>query len=455
MIYALLKVLSQLTVWGYFRRVKIVGKSSIHKTGPYLFLANHPSAFMDPIVVATSVKPSVYFIAAGEYVGKGFKGWFFQKVLHMIPVYRPSTRPEEAHKNKDMFLKFHEHLANQGALLIFPEGVSLTEKKLKPLKMGAARIAIGAELQHALKLNIPIIPIGLNYSDPHQFRSDLFVKIASPIYVRDFIKNPLDFEKITELEAIDLARELTEHLEKVMRSTILHIDTEDDEVLLSKLKAVFSSEVKHQFNIQYDDQEEELEMQKDFLKAIHYYKQKEPTAFTSVLLKVDNYLDILNKNGLSDKDIGQFKQRYFYRRVSTYILGIPFFLFGLINNYIPYWAVGAIANRIKIGETFQGSIVLALGLFIFAGWYTGIAILVGLLGLGWYALFYPILCYVFGLYALVYATAIGQSLSRRRLRKLVSANSGLIRDLIEQRRAIIKEISAVQEAYLAQKSSIN
>lgn len=116
MIYALLKVLSRLTVWGYFRRVKIVGKSCIPKDGPYLFLANHPSAFMDPIVVATSIKPSVYFIAAGEYIGKGFKGWFLQKVLHMIPVYRPSTRPEEAHKNKDMFLKCHEHLAKKGAL---------------------------------------------------------------------------------------------------------------------------------------------------------------------------------------------------------------------------------------------------------------------------------------------------------------------------------------------------
>jgi len=451
MIYAFLKVLSQLTVWGYFRRVKIVGKSTIPAEGPYLFLANHPSAFMDPIVVATSVKPSVYFIAAGEYVGRGLKGWVFQKILHMIPVYRPSTRPEEAHKNKDMFLKCHEHLANHGALLIFPEGVSLTEKKLKPLKTGAARIAIGAELEHALKLNIPLIPIGLNYSNPHQFRSDLFVKIAPPIYVKDFIQDASNFSGLSEQEAIDLARTLTDHVEKVMRSTILHIDTEDDEALLTKLEAVFSSEVKRQFNIAYDDQEEELEMKKDFLKAIHYYKKKDRDAFNNSLEKVDTYLDLLNENGLSDKDIGEFKKRYFYKRVGTYILGIPFFLFGSIHNYIPYRLVGIITNRLKVGETFQGSIVLALGLFIFVGWYVGLAILAGFLGLGWYALLYPILCYVFGLYALVYSTAIRQSLSRRRLRKLVSSNSRLIEDLLIKRYEIVTEIKAVQTAYLLQK----
>ena len=79
MIFALLKILSRLTIWGYFRRVKIVGREKIPKTGPYIFVANHPSAFMDPIVVASSLQPQVYFIAAGEYVGKGLKGWFFSE----------------------------------------------------------------------------------------------------------------------------------------------------------------------------------------------------------------------------------------------------------------------------------------------------------------------------------------------------------------------------------------
>ena len=88
MIYAILKILSRLTIWGYFRKVKIVGRERIPKSGPYLFVANHPSAFMDPIVVASSIRPPVYFIAAGEYVGTGLKGWFFNKALHTLFAFK-------------------------------------------------------------------------------------------------------------------------------------------------------------------------------------------------------------------------------------------------------------------------------------------------------------------------------------------------------------------------------
>ncbi len=61
-----------------------------------------------------------------------------------------------------------------------------------------------------------------------------------------------------------------------------------------------------------------------------------------------------------------------------------------------------------------------------------------------------ILFYAFGLYALVYSTAISQSLKRRILRKLVLADGTLIRDLIKLLKAIIKEISEVHQADLAQ-----
>ncbi len=452
MIYALLKILSRLTIWGYFRKVKIVGKENVPAEGPYIFVANHPSAFMDPIVVATSIKPSVYFIAAGEYVGKGVKGWFFQKALHMIPVFRPSTRPEEAHKNKDMFLKCHEHLTKRGALLIFPEGVSLTDKKLKPLKTGTVRIALGAEQANDFELNIPIIPIGLNYSDPHQFRSDLFVKIGAPIYIKSYINAVADFNALTEEGEIEFTKKITEDIEIQMRRTIVHVETNDDEILLEKLNAVFSTEVKRQFDIKYNDQEGEFEMQKDFLKAIHYYKKKDVESFNATLEKVDNYLQTLEKYGLSDKDIGQFRSRYTYRRVTTYFLGFPFFLVGLITNYLPYRIVGMIVDRIRMNVNFQGSMALALGLFLFLFWYLGLSILAASAGLGLMSILVAIPCYIFGLYALVYQTAFRHSTARKRLRKVVKQNQVLVNTLLNQRAEIVSQIASVQAAYLLQKN---
>ena len=135
-----------------------------------------------------------------------------------------------------MFVKCYEHLSKKGALLIFPEGLSLTEKKLKPLKTGTVRIAIGAEEQHAFELGVPIIPIGLNYSDPHSFRSDLFVKIGKPIYVNELLEQDQRTDKDYQIAQ---TREITELIQEKMQTTILHLDSEEEEELLDKLETIF------------------------------------------------------------------------------------------------------------------------------------------------------------------------------------------------------------------------
>lgn len=444
MIYAILKILSRLTIWGYFRKVKIVGRERIPKTGPYLFVANHPSAFMDPIVVASSIRPPVYFIAAGEYVGTGLKGWFFNKALHTIPVYRPSTRPEDAHKNKDMFVKCYEHLTKKGALLIFPEGISLTEKKLKPLKTGTVRIAIGAEELHAFELGVPIIPIGLNYSDPHSFRSDLFVKIGHPIYVNELLE--VDKREDKEYQ-ITKTREITELLQEKMQATILHLDSEEEEELLEKLETIFYRDVKAQLGVAYKDQLGEFKIQKDFIDAIKHFKKNDSELFVATEKKVDDYIEQLSKHNISDKDIGEFGNRFRFRRVGSYILGLPFFIFGFIHNILPYKLVGILTRNIKMEVTFAGSMSLAIGLFSFLLWYVGVSVTLGKLFLGWWALLYPVLMYITGLYALLYSTAIQNSNQRKNLRGLAKTNRSELSKLMSQRAAIIDVFMNWQKEY--------
>jgi 1-acyl-sn-glycerol-3-phosphate acyltransferase len=52
--------------------------------------------------------------------------------------------PRLMQQNDEIFSKCFEHLKNNGAILIFPEGISLTNRQLRKIKTGAARIALGA-----------------------------------------------------------------------------------------------------------------------------------------------------------------------------------------------------------------------------------------------------------------------------------------------------------------------
>jgi len=66
MLYRIFKWLFLLAVRGYFRSIHIKGLENIPTSGPIVFVANHNSAFMDPIILAVHIKRSLFFLARGE-----------------------------------------------------------------------------------------------------------------------------------------------------------------------------------------------------------------------------------------------------------------------------------------------------------------------------------------------------------------------------------------------------
>ena len=66
MLIAVLKFLMKLTTIGFFKKITVRNKEIIPKDGPLMILANHPSTFMDPIVISTILKREVFYLAKGE-----------------------------------------------------------------------------------------------------------------------------------------------------------------------------------------------------------------------------------------------------------------------------------------------------------------------------------------------------------------------------------------------------
>ena len=155
MLYSFLKIVLQITVRMFFRSITIRNKELIPAKGPIMVLVNHPSTFMDPIVVGTILNRKVFFLGKGILFKNKFARWFLPK-LNVIPIYRQHDDPTEMGKNKEIFIRCFEHLEKGGALMMFPEGTSFTERKLRPIKTGAARIALGAEALNHFELGLQI-----------------------------------------------------------------------------------------------------------------------------------------------------------------------------------------------------------------------------------------------------------------------------------------------------------
>ena len=105
MLYKILKWLLYLTTKAYFSSIYVKGRDFIPPEGkPVIFAVNHPSSFMDPILLAVEIDRSLYFLARGDIFKNKIAQWIFNK-LHMIPIYKPKVSPNQVGKNKLIFEK--------------------------------------------------------------------------------------------------------------------------------------------------------------------------------------------------------------------------------------------------------------------------------------------------------------------------------------------------------------
>eukprot|EP00602_Paraphysomonas_sp_CaronLab_P007148 CAMPEP_0185032692 /NCGR_PEP_ID=MMETSP1103-20130426/20972_1 /TAXON_ID=36769 /ORGANISM="Paraphysomonas bandaiensis, Strain Caron Lab Isolate" /LENGTH=564 /DNA_ID=CAMNT_0027568675 /DNA_START=349 /DNA_END=2043 /DNA_ORIENTATION=- len=80
-----------------------------------------------------------------------------------------------------MFDRVHAALAQEECLAIFPEGGSHDHTHLLPLKAGIAAIAFGVMEKYAV--NVPIVPVGLNYYRGHRFRGRVVIEFGAPLRI--------------------------------------------------------------------------------------------------------------------------------------------------------------------------------------------------------------------------------------------------------------------------------
>jgi 1-acyl-sn-glycerol-3-phosphate acyltransferase len=137
---------------------------------------------LDPLNAAEEIQTEVFFLANAGLFKNPVAGWILRK-LYCIPIQRYEDTGGKPLNNKASFEQAIRHLAQGGCLYIAPEGTSYVNRRLRKLKTGTARIAFATESSHDFQLGLCILPVGLNYSDPTQFRSQLLT-IPAPRHCR-------------------------------------------------------------------------------------------------------------------------------------------------------------------------------------------------------------------------------------------------------------------------------
>jgi len=197
----------------FYKKISVKGKENIPKKGAILFIANHQNAMMDPLIVATSNKKTLYFLARAS----AFKNKIGAKLLnaiHAIAIYRVRDGVNSRELNKVVFENCLQVLNDNHSILIFPEGSHNIKHKVRSLRKGFTKIAFDYIKENSNK-ELHIVPVGINYSNKTGYASNVTILYGKPILTSNFYDETNINKSIDDLilEAHNQLKSLTVHIE--------------------------------------------------------------------------------------------------------------------------------------------------------------------------------------------------------------------------------------------------
>ncbi|MCU0445118.1 MAG: lysophospholipid acyltransferase family protein [Microscillaceae bacterium] len=450
MLYALLKVIAQIALRVFFKSLKIKNRELLPTQGPLIVVANHPNTFMDPLVIASYLKPQVYFLANASVFHSKFAQWLFPK-LNMIPIQRKHDTNQKKYDNEQVFQKCFDHLARGGTILIFPEGTSVHKRILHEIKTGTARIALGAEQANDFRLNLKIVTFGLNYSNPASFRSEVFVNVDEPIQVADY-------QAAYQADSYNAVNILTEDIRKNIEEHVIAANTDEEDRLAKQIELVYKSKLNAEIQLAEESKEQDYLMTKAIIHALEHFQEHEPERVKTFKPKLEKYLSYLRRLDLNDEVFAKksLGKNIFIESIRTavyFVLGFPLFLYGLINNYVPYIIpskVAAYITRLAKFPEYTAPVMMVTGVLTFTFFYIlQTALCYWFIGSGWCTLAYFVSLPISGFFALLYANYLAITEDRWRVFTLFFKRTDLITTLISQRKEIIRDLEKAKNDYLA------
>lgn len=230
MIYGILRWIAGVALHWFYGDIRVVGKEKIPRNVPLLIAVNHPNALVDSLVVGWLMPRRVVMTAKATLLGNPFIAALFN-LLGVVPLRRArdeasvsSSEQPDPGRNSGAFQEMLQVLDRNGAVLIFPEGTSHSNKELAPLKSGLARVALQARDAAHIK-SVHIVPIGLLFEDKAVPGSIVGVRVGDPIDIDHWRGN---HEVLTA--------ELTRRLQRVTEQADLPAGLNDDNSRVSTIK---------------------------------------------------------------------------------------------------------------------------------------------------------------------------------------------------------------------------
>jgi 1-acyl-sn-glycerol-3-phosphate acyltransferase len=376
----MLVALLRLTLRIFFRRIEVAGLERVPRQGPVIFVLNHPNGLVDPVFILCLAPRRVSFLAKSTLFRMPVIG-FFVRALDSLPVYRRQDEGEDASRNRETFERCYELLRDGGTIAICPEGVSHNEPRLRPIKTGAARIALGVTSTDRA-LDLKIVPAGLYYTAKTMFRSAALLYFGEPLAVAPVAP---DADGEPPREAV---RALSERIERALREVVLNAEHDEALATIARAERIFSaagSAAEGEQNLA-----RELALRQRFIDGYAFHRARSPERLAALEARIRQYEEELKHIRLEAHELSAPESRLgavgrLVAHVICFLLLAPVALAGAVVHYPAYRLAGFFAMRFsKNNDDMVSTIKIIAAMLLFPLTWAGIAYLCGAL-FGWAA----------------------------------------------------------------------
>jgi glycerol-3-phosphate O-acyltransferase/dihydroxyacetone phosphate acyltransferase len=433
--YRIVRFLWRIALRTFFRRVETHGIEAIGD-GPVLIVSNHTNAFIDGVLLVTSVRRRLT-LTAKRTLRKDPLLAVLIRALDVVLLSRAGDNEANAAAHNRRALEGARRVLERGgALCVFPEGISHSDPSVRPFRSGAARIALDYAAANP-GTSLRIVPLGLHYTNKGAFRSEAAIIVGDAIALDAWLAaNSPDAAALTALMEARVRGVTTNFADAAERRLL----TDTAAIVMAGREAPVHPGTRP------------LPHMADLVALIHRLQRSAlrvasamPAQSTGLAERIRAHHRKLARLGITPGEVNSRihagRAAFFVlREVEVLLVGMPMALWGTLNHLAPYHATRLLVRRLSKDEDHFATNAIFFGLPIFLLCALLQGVLVGVLTSPLWAILYLASLPLCGTVALLYRDRSGGVYRRVRTflmflrhpdhqRRLLAEAAGIIADL--------------------------
>jgi glycerol-3-phosphate O-acyltransferase/dihydroxyacetone phosphate acyltransferase len=447
MVYRFFWGLIRIALHLFFRQIEVEGESEVPVEGPVLFVPNHTNALVDPLIVGTVIDRRLTLTAKNVLAKNPLLGWLM-RAAGVVTFHRREDvgKGADRRENVHSLQRCRELLAAGGAICIFPEGVSHSDPKLRPFRLGPARIALDFLRKDGNPGGLRIVPVGLLYTEKDQFRSGVWLRFGSPIDVARWVESNPDGDALA----------LTNEIRQRVEALTLNYETRRESLVLSHAAEIVATAGQTPETLGRSGPSVS-----DRFRLVRRLQQGYQSLSASHAVELDDLSQRIRRHRADVRRLAIEPAEvylplhpgrallFLVRELELILVGLPLAALGILNHLLPYLIVRYIARKMSVDKDQWASNVVYPGLAVFPFFYavqlTATWLLLPTMG----AILYTVALPYTGYYALLYRDRSLSSWQRARTFLFFLWHRAEQTRLATEGRAIIAQIRDLAEAQTA------